>query len=332
MPTLRQLRYLVAVADTRSFRRAAALCHVTQPTLSEQLQGLEARLGVRLVERSRQRVVLSPVGREVAERARGILEGVQDIVDLARAAPGLLEGVVRLGLPPTLGPYLLPRLLPALHERHPALVLEPREGQSRELRARLGDGELDLLLDQLPPADEPDLAVEEVAAEVLLLALPRAHPLAGAGPVRAVDLAGMTVLTLGPAARLDEILAPFCAGCGATVSHDFAETSLDLLRRLVAMGRGVTFLPALYAREEGGEDARLVLKRLAPDPPERRLALLWRRRSPRAEAFRVLARFLRGTLRELQPDGLRVAEPSLGPDRLPLSPKTAQTIGPDRAA
>lgn len=332
MPTLRQLRYLVAVADTRSFRRAAALCHVTQPTLSEQLQGLEARLGVRLVERSRHKVVLSHVGREAAERARGILAGVQDIVDLARSAPGLLEGVVRLGLPPTLGPYLLPHLLPALHERHPALALEPREGQSRELRARLAEGELDLLLDHAPPVPDPDLAAEPVAAEALLLALPRDHPLAEAGAVRAADLAGLTVLTLGPAFRLGEILEPLCAGCGAELRHDFAETSLDLLRRLVAMGRGVTFLPALYAREEGGEDARLVLKRLAPDPPERPLALLWRRRSPRAEAFRVLARFLRGTLRELQPDGLRVVEPSPGPDRPHLSPKTGQTIGPGRAA
>lgn len=309
MPTLRQLRYLVAVADTLSFRRAAALCHVTQPTLSEQLQGLEARLGARLVERSRHKVVLSPVGREVAERARGVLEGVQDIVDLARAGPGLLEGAVRLGLPPTLGPYLLPHLLPALHERHPALVLEPREGQSRELRARLAEGGLDVLLDQAPPVADPDLAAEPVAAEALLLALPRDHPLAGTGEIRAADLAGLTVLTLGPASRLDEVLGPLCAGFGAELSHDFAETSLDLLRRLVAMGgRGVTFLPALYAREEGGEDGGLVLKRLAPDPPERRLALLWRRRSPRAEAFRVLARFLRETLRELQHDGLRIAE------------------------
>lgn len=310
MPTLRQLRYLVAVADTLSFRRAAALCHVTQPTLSEQLQGLEARLGVRLVERSRHRVVLSPVGREAAERAREVLEGVQGIIDLARAAPGLLEGVIRLGLPPTLGPYLLPCLLPALHERHPALVLEPREGQSRELRARLVEGELDLLLDQAPPVPDPDLAAEPVAAEAMLLAFPRAHPLAGHGVIGATDLAGLTVLTLGPASRLDEILGPFCAGCGAGLSHDFADTSLDLLRRLVAMGRGVAFLPALYALEEGVEDARLVLKRLIPDPPERRLALLWRRRSPRAEAFRVLARFLRGTLLELQHDGLRIAEPA----------------------
>ncbi len=332
MPTLRQLRYLVAVADTLSFRRAAALCHVTQPTLSEQLQGLEARLGARLVERSRHKVVLSPVGREVAERARGVLEGVQDIVDLARAGPGLLEGAVRLGLPPTLGPYLLPHLLPALHERHPALVLEPREGQSSELRARLAEGGLDVLLDQAPPVADPDLAAEPVAAEALLLALPRDHPLAGTGAVRAADLAGLTVLTLGPAFRLDEILGPLCAGCGADLRHDFADTSLDLLRRLVAMGRGVTFLPALYAHEEGGQDARLVLKRLAPDPPERRLALLWRRRSPRAEAFRVLARFARGTLRELQHDGLRVAEPPPAADRFPLSPKTGQTIGGGRGA
>lgn len=331
MPTLRQLRYLVAVADTRNFRRAAELCHVTQPTLSEQLQGLEARLGVMLVERSRHRVVLSPIGREAAERARRILDGVQDIVDLARSAPGLLEGVVRLGLPPTLGPYLLPHLLPALAERHPALALEAKEGQSRELRARLAEGGLDLLLDQPPPGPDPDLAAEPVAAEALLLALPRGHPLAALETVRAADLTGLTVLTLGPAFRLDEILGPLCAGCGADLRHDFAETSLDLLRRLVAMGgRGVTFLPALYAREEGGEDARLVLKRLAPDPPERHLALLWRRRSPRAEAFRVLARFLRETLRDLSPE-LRVTEPET-PDRPLLSPKTREAIGPGRVA
>lgn len=308
MPTLRQLSYLVAVADTLSFRRAAEACHVTQPTLSEQLQGLEARLGVRLVERSRhRRVVLSPVGREVAERARGVLAGVRDIVELARSGPGLLEGSVRLGVPPTLGPYLLPHLLPALAERHPALAIEPREGPSRELRARLAEGGLDLLLDQAPPAPDPDLAAEPVAAEALLLALPGSHPLAGAAEVRAADLAGLAVLALGPSSRLDEILAPFCAGCGATLSHEFAETSLDLLRRLVAMGRGATFLPALYAREEGGADAGLALKRLFPEPPERRLALLWRRRSPRAEAFRVLARFLRETLRDLSPE-LRVVE------------------------
>jgi LysR family transcriptional regulator, hydrogen peroxide-inducible genes activator len=310
MPTLRQLRYLVAIADTGSFRRAAASCHVTQPTLSQQLQGLEARLGVVLVERDRSRVALSPVGREVAERARGVLREVQGIVDLARAAPKLLQGRLRLGLPKTLGPWLLPHLLPALAERYPDLRLEPREGHSREIAALLAAGGLDLLLDQLPVA-EPELAAEPVAAEGLLLAVPRDHPLASAAGVGASDLAGETVLTLGPAFRLDEALGPLYAAAGAEPRRDYAETSLDLLRQLVALGRGVTFLPALYVLAEGGEDPRVVALRLAPDPPERRLGLVWRRGADPAP-FRVLARFARETLRELSPD-LRVIEPPPGP-------------------
>lgn len=303
MPTLRQLRYLVAVAETRHFGRAAALCHVSQPTLSAQLQTLEARLGVLLVERSRHQVALTPLGREMAARAQAVLDQVDEMVELARRGRKLLEGRLRLGVLATLGPWLLPLVLADLRERYPELVLEPREGTPAELQALLAQGELDVLIDQAPLVDAAFLA-EPLFAEPLRLALPAAHPLAGGA---ALALRELPILTLGPRYRLHETVSAWCATHGLALCADYAETSLDTLRLMVGLGHGAAFLPALYARAAAAADPTIRLLPLGAGEPERTIVLAWRRRAGRAEAYRVLARFLRATLRESGAE-LRVLE------------------------
>jgi LysR family hydrogen peroxide-inducible transcriptional activator len=301
MPTIRQFRYLVAVADTLSFRRAAQRCHVSQPTLSDQIRTLELRLKVQLIERSRRKVVLTRVGLDVVERARRILRDVQDIVDLAERGRHLLEGMVRLGVLPSLGPYLLPHVLPDLRQRYPDLTLYLREGSADELLRRLEDGDLDLLLFPLP-VRRGDLAVAPLFGEPLWLALPRAHPLAACERIAPADLHGLTILALEPGHSLHATVQSLCRAHGADLRLDYATTSLDTLRQMAAMGIGATFLPALYVRTEARHDPQLAIRPFAEPAPARNIGLIWRAPSARGDEYRALAAHIREVLRSHVPE------------------------------
>ncbi len=296
MPTLKQLRCLVALAEMRHFRRAAERCHVSQPTLSGQLRALETRLGVQLVERSRTRVVLTDVGQEVASRAQRILRETDDLIAVARAGQGLLSGTLRLGVLHSLGPYLLPHILPELHESYPELKLHVREGLPGTLLQDLEDGRLDLLIFPLP-VKGAELQVARVFREPLLIAGARDHPLAGKAVIERADLKGETILALERGHRLHDQVQALCRDYGARMALDFEGTSLDTLRQMVGMGMGLAFLPALYVRSEISKDSEVITWPLRSRPPSRTLGLVWRRTSARADEFTSLASQIRGILK-----------------------------------
>ena len=293
MPTLQQFRYLVALADTGHFGRAAERCHVSQPTLSGQLKELERRLQARLVERDRRlRVVLTPLGRDVVARARRVLRDVDDIRELARRGSIDPAGTIRLGTLPTLGAYVLSIVVPDLHKRFPDLKLFVREGTAEGLLTALDDGVLDALLFPLPVRGA-HLETAALVREPLAIVVPADHPMAAAAAVQPQALRGETVLALEPGHRLHLQVQELCTAFGADLSHDFAGTSLDTLRLMVGMGMGIAFLPALYVRSEAAKDPAVAVVPLAGEPPERRIGLVWRRQSVRSQAFETLAEAMR---------------------------------------
>ncbi len=299
MLSLQQLRYLVAVAETLHFRRAAEKTNVTQPTLSGQLRELEDRLGVQLVERSRAKVVLTPIGREITARAQRVLRDVNDIITLAKHDQSQLGGTIRLGVLPTLGPYLLPYILPELHQSYPQLKLYVREGMPSELLSRLDDGSLDLLLFPLP-LKGADTVTVRLFREPLWIVAPRDHPLATKREAERSDLKGEAVLALEQGHRLHEQVRDLCEQYGANLSLDYEGTSLDTIRQMVGMGMGLSFMPALYVASEVLEDRQVIARHIRGKAPFRLIGMAWRKHSARQEEFNTLADLIRQTLKGVE--------------------------------
>lgn len=278
-PSMRQLRYLVAVAETCHFRRAAERMGISQPSLSLQIGNLEDLLGVRLIERGRGPVTLTPAGREVVALARRALADVRAIMDRTVAMRGGLAGTIRLGASPSLGPYLLPRVVNHLHQSFPDLRLYIREGAPRHLRDELVNGVHDLVLSQLP-VQGAELQHRRLFSEPLLLTVAADHPLAQRGAVSAADLKGLQMLSLGPDYILHNQIAEVCEEHGADLVRDYEGTSLDALRQMVAMGMGVTLLPQLYVHSEiSARESDVVALPLARGAITRSIGLVWRRES-----------------------------------------------------
>jgi len=301
MPTLQQFRYLVAVADTLHFRRAAELCHVTQPTLSGQLRELEEKLGVQLVERSRSRVIMTPAGKDIAARCRTVLREVQGIVELAKHGQDLLGGTIRVGVLQSVGPYLLPNILPALHKTYPELRLHVREGLPQALLHGLDDGTFDLLLFPLP-VEGTDLEIARLFREPLLVVAPQDHPFAAKESVARSDLKGERILTLEPGHRLYDQVRALSEEYGAELALDYEGTSLDTLRQMVSMGMGISFLPALYVRSEVRNDESVVARTIRSRAPYRMIGMVWRRHAGRQDQYRALAGMIREILKACVPD------------------------------
>lgn len=301
MPTLQQLRYFIAIADTLHFRRAAERCNVTQPTMSGQLRELELTLGVQLVERSRAKVLLTPIGKEIAARARVVLSEVGGIVDLAKHGQTLLGGTLRLGVLHSLGPYLLPYILPELHRENPDLRLYVREAVPRDLLAALDAGSLDLLLFPLPVGAK-ELESVPLFREPLLVAVPSDHRLATKERVDRSDLKGELILALESGHRLHEQVRDLCKEFGADLSMDFEGTSLDTLRQMVGMGTGLSFLPALYVQSEVSNDMQVTAVPMKSHPPFRLIGMIWRRQSAHRDDFMALAALIRRILKTGAPE------------------------------
>ncbi|MBI5165830.1 MAG: hydrogen peroxide-inducible genes activator [Magnetospirillum sp.] len=291
MLTLRQLRSLTVLSETLNFRRAAERLALSQPALSVQIAQMEEDLGVLLVERTRRRVLMTPVGRAVAERARAILRDVADLEDLARQARRPLSGTLRVGVLRTLGPYLLPHILRRLRADHPDLKLYLREEPGERLLTDLGHGDLDLALMAGAPADDL-LTVTRLFREPLWAALPLGHRLAGKAVLEPADLAGEQLIMLEIGDGLREPALDLCRSAGATEHPDFRATSLDALRQMVATGLGVTLLPALYVEAEALDDDNIVMRPFADPAPGRFIDLVWRRTTSRADEFRLLVRII----------------------------------------
>jgi LysR family hydrogen peroxide-inducible transcriptional activator len=297
---LRDLRYLVALADHKHFGRAAAASFVSQPTLSTQIKKLEEELGVALVERSPRQVMLTPVGQQIAERARKVIAQVEEMAEIARRSRDPEAGTVRLGLFPTLGPYLLPHVVPALRERFPRLELLLVEEKTDQILARLRDGRLDTGILALPVHDD-QLHVEPLFDEPFVLAVPRDHALAGGEALEVSDLDRQHLLLLEEGHCLRDQALDVCRLAGADERDDFRATSLETLRQMVAAGVGITLLPVLAVQPPvpTSPDVRLVPFR--GEVPHRRIAMLWRRSSAMGEFLQRLA----AELRRLPPDLLR---------------------------
>lgn len=290
MPNIRQLEYLVAIADTLNFRRAAERTNTTQPTLSEQLKALEERLGAQLVERGRSRVLLTPIGEQVVVIARRILRDSNEIRQLAASGGKELAGVLRLGLPPTIGPYLLPLVLPGLHKAFPELKLYIREELPQALPRALEEGSLDLVITPLPVQDA-DLVSQSLFREPLYLVVGADHPLASRSSVQRSELSGQDVLALGRGHQLHEVVHALCEEFGARLRYDFEGTSLDTLREMVVMGLGMTFLPGLYVRREIMTDPSLKVLELHGRAVYRHIGIVWRKSSALQSSYEQIAGF-----------------------------------------
>lgn len=290
---LRDLQYLVAVADHRHFGRAAEACFVSQPTLSAQLKKLEAELGVELVERNPRRIALTPAGERVVEEARAVLEGARRIEAIARAAVDPASGTIRLGLFPTLAPYLLPHVVPPVHARYPDLELLLVEEKTDVLLERLADGKLDAALLARPVADDR-LHEEPLFVEDFVLATPADHRLAvRGGPVRVAVLAREEVLLLEEGHCLRDQALNVCQVAGASERSGFRATSLETLRQMVAAGVGITLLPELAVQPPVPPSPDIRLLRFEEPVPRREIAMYWRRTSPYREFLPRLAEVLR---------------------------------------
>ncbi|MDX3936059.1 MULTISPECIES: DNA-binding transcriptional regulator OxyR [unclassified Stenotrophomonas] len=276
---LRDLKYLVALADHRHFGKAAAACFVSQPTLSTQIRKLEDELGLPLVERAPRKVMLTPAGVEAAARARTIVAEVEQMKEAARRSRDPEAGTVRLGIFPTLGPYLLPHVIPNIRERFPQLELLLVEEKSDELLTRLREGRLDAALLALP-LDDDQLHAEFLFEEPFLLAVSQQHPLARRQHLDVQELSSQKLLLLEDGHCLRDQALAVCRLFGANEKSEFRATSLETLRQMVAADVGITLLPTLSVKPPvpRSDNIRL-LDFSGDDRPSRRIAMAWRRSS-----------------------------------------------------
>ncbi|MEX0431510.1 LysR substrate-binding domain-containing protein [Spiribacter insolitus] len=288
----RDLRYLVAVADHQHFGRAAAACFVSQPTLSTQVKKLEEYLNVQLVERTSKRVIVTPIGRMITERARQVLNEVDDLVNVARSAGDPMSGDLRLGIIPTLGPYLIPHLFPVLQTRYPKLRLLLHEERTRGLIERLQEGTLDAAIMGTPIPDE-GLVSQSLFQEPFEVALPAGHPLAGQESIDRDDLDAAPMLLLEEGHCMRDQALDFCSRVGAQQQQDFRATSLETLRQMVASGAGITLLPMLAVEPAGSHTEGLVVRPFAGQPPVRELAIYRRRGCAREPVVSAMAELIR---------------------------------------
>jgi LysR family hydrogen peroxide-inducible transcriptional activator len=290
MITLKQLRYLSALAVHRHFGRAAEACSVTQPALSMQIRDLERQLGVQLVERRPGDVVLTDIGIEAAERGQQVLAEVRDLVDFARHRSSVLTGRLILGVIPTLAPYVLPRMLSTIQRSYPDLQIELRETQTRVLLDELGRGELDAVMLALPLVD-PDIETMELFEDPFLLAVPSTDARSNAARVspREIEHDRLILLEEGHCLR-DQALA-FCANARGGGTMGLGATSLATVMQMVANGYGVTLVPQIAVDVEV-RDQRVKLLRFAAPQPGRTVGLAWRRTSPRKADFLALGQLI----------------------------------------
>lgn len=292
MTTLRQLSFLVALEETLNFSRAADVCHVTQSTLSTGLKQLEDSLGVQLAERTRQSVLMTPVGTELAEQARSILAHMKDFEERARRESAGTATTVRLGAIPTVGPYLLPKALPIMRKRHPGMQVLLREELTDSLLAGLVEGRLDLILIALPHVLPDAVQTAPLFSDGYKLATPRDHPLANLAAIDGADLAGRELLLLERGHCLQEHALSSYPSASLRRSESVAATSLQTLIAMVEEDIGITLLPdlAIAAGVDKGHDLALINM---PDACPRQVVLAWRRSSGRTDLFRALATCLK---------------------------------------
>lgn len=290
---LRDLRYLVALADHKHFGRAAEASFVSQPTLSTQLKKLEDELGMALVERNPRNVLLTEVGVAVVQRAKVILREADEIKAIARRAKDPESGTVRIGIFPTLAPYLLPHVVPDIVKRFPKLELILVEDKTETVLKKIHDGELDAGILALPIHDD-SLQTEFLFEETFVLALPKHHRLAKAKRVKLADLALESLLLLDDGHCLRDQALEVCAMIGASEKPGFRATSLETLRHMVSANVGITLMPALSVHAPAPNSPGITLVPFSEPAPHRRIAMAWRRTSALTAFLHQLVPILKG--------------------------------------
>lgn len=292
MTTLRQLRFLVALDDTQNFSRASEVCNVTQSTLSTGLKELELRLGVQVAERTRQSVLMTPVGRDLAVRARAILAEVQDFESRAQSEHTAGATALRLGMIPTVGPFLMPRAMPLLRAALPNTKFFLREELTDHLLEGLIEGRLDVLLIALPHPLPAPVETEVLFSDGYCLVTPTDHALANRSTVGADDLADRHLLLLEKGHCLQRHALSSFSGINLDEDQSFAATSLSTLVAMVEEDLGITLLPKLAVDAGISKGHKLHLSDVHGARP-REVALAWRRSAPNAEVFRAVGACLR---------------------------------------
>ncbi|MCG5515173.1 MULTISPECIES: hydrogen peroxide-inducible genes activator [Ectothiorhodospira] len=291
--TLTEFRYIVAVARERHFGRAAEACHVSQPTLSVAVKKLEEELGVVLFERSKTEVSITPVGDQVVRQAQRVLEEADSLTTIARQGRDQLCGPLRLGAIHTIGPYLLPHLVPEVHRRAPKLPLIIEENYTARLAESLKQGELDAIIVAMP-FEQPGVVTLPLYSEPFVAVLPADHPLSRRQKLDINELARETLLLLGAGHCFREQVLHFCPDCHATMSsgnsiqHTVEGSSLETIRHMVVTGMGVTILPCSAAGADRYAQHLLSIRRFQEPVPTRQVALAWRTSFPRPKAIEVI--------------------------------------------
>ncbi len=290
---LKDLRYLIAVADTGHFGKAAERCFISQPTLSAQLKKLEEYLGVPLVERQPRHAILTPAGKDIVARARLIVEASDEVVEIARTHRDPLAGRLRVAFLPTIGPYLLPGVAPKLHKALPRLELMLYEYQTGPMLEKLRAGEIDMGVLALP-VELDGLAARNLYDEAFVVAAPANDPLATKKQIKVDDLAGVTLLLLEDGHCLRDQALDVCSRIDVREKQDFRATSIETLRQMVAAGAGATLLPELATRGGYATPRGLVVRPFAKPAPTRRIGAIWRKSTPRSVAIDAVAKVIAG--------------------------------------
>lgn len=299
-PTLRQLQYLVAVAETGHFGEAAKRVHISQPSLSAQIADMELEVGTSLFERGRHGAYLTPKGEEAVRRAKLILRDVEDLKAAARSSSDNLEGRLRLGVLPTIGPYLLPPAARRLHGNYPDLRFSVKEERPMDLETHLQEGQFDTVISTAD--DHADCKSMQLFDDNLWICVAHDDPLATTrAPVKPKDLKGRELLSLGYSSwhSLDLRVHAIAQKAGATVSSEYQGTTLDAVRQMAEMGAGVAVLPSMYALIEVRRDPHLIVRRIDHPIAVRTISLVWRNTSPLDANFRILATVFREVAEEI---------------------------------
>ncbi|MDX3925691.1 MAG: LysR substrate-binding domain-containing protein [Shinella sp.] len=287
MLTIRQMRYFDALATTRHFGRAAELAHVSQPALSAQIMELESHLGVKLVERSRASTILTRKGEEVLVHVRAILAEIDRLEQTVRKGEGILEGLVRIGIIPTVAPYLVPRLVPHLRKAYPSIEIELKEAVTDRLIVDLGDGKLDVVIAALPIENEA-IATRALFRDRFFMAMAENERNILMSPLteQQVDVERLLLLEEGHCLR-DQALA-VCGVAGKRSLVNFGATSMATLLQMVSHDMGMTLIPEIAVPTETARNAIRIV-RFAEPQPSREIGLAWRKSSPRPGDTEALA-------------------------------------------
>ncbi len=299
LPTIRQLEYLVAVIELGHFGRAAERCHVTQSTLSAGIKELETLLAAELVERTRRTVRPTTLGLDIADKARGVLDGAREIAEAATAASNPLCGQLRLGVIPTIGPFVLPRVLAGLRRAYPDLQLLLSEEQTAVVLEKLSRGALDMALIALP-YDVEGFETMALGGDALWVAMARDHPLAKRRRIKPEHLNRDELLLLDDGHCLRDHALAACHFTGATVTTGFGTNSLYTMVEMVANGLGVTLLPEIALSAGLAKSSALALRPLQTNGPGRELALVWRKSYKRDNDIAAVGAYLRGRMAGLR--------------------------------